>query len=127
MLLRSSPGTWEHEDRNPEGNSAGKGACRHRAFRWLGRLTVARPAHRAVAGALIHERGGDESAAARRHQQERRIRWEPRAATLGKGASWIDAEGKEQPVTLDDIVIIAPYNAQVFEIQQHLQVPVSAP
>jgi len=39
---------------------------------------------------------------------------------LGKGATWIDADGKEQSVTLDDIVIIAPYNAQVFEIQQHL-------
>jgi superfamily I DNA and/or RNA helicase len=34
--------------------------------------------------------------------------------------TWIDADGKEQPVRLDDIVIIAPYNAQVFEIQQHL-------
>ena len=41
-------------------------------------------------------------------------------AMLDKGATWIDADGKEQPVTLDDIVIIAPYNAQVFEIQQHL-------
>ncbi len=41
-------------------------------------------------------------------------------AMLDRGATWIDADGKEQPVTLDDIVIIAPYNAQVFEIQQHL-------
>jgi superfamily I DNA and/or RNA helicase len=41
-------------------------------------------------------------------------------AMLEKGATSIDADGKEQPVTLDDLVIIAPYNAQVFEIQQHL-------
>jgi len=41
-------------------------------------------------------------------------------AMLDKGATWIDADGQEQPVKLDDIVIIAPYNAQVFEIQQHL-------
>ena len=35
-------------------------------------------------------------------------------------ATWIDCDGHEKPVTLDDIVIITPYNAQVFEIQQHL-------
>jgi uncharacterized protein len=34
--------------------------------------------------------------------------------------SWIDREGKEAALTLDDIVIITPYNAQVFEIQQLL-------
>src|SRR5580692_9326791 len=39
---------------------------------------------------------------------------------LDKGATWIDADCNEQPVRLDDIVIIAPYNAQVFEIQQRL-------
>src|SRR6202007_1676045 len=32
----------------------------------------------------------------------------------------VDREGKEKPVTHDDIVIITPYNAQVFEIQQYL-------
>ncbi len=35
-------------------------------------------------------------------------------------ATWIDREGQEKPITLDDIVIITPYNAQVFEIQQRL-------
>ena len=30
------------------------------------------------------------------------------------------AKGKRRPITLDDIVIITPYNAQVFEIQQCL-------
>ncbi|MBW9265761.1 MAG: TM0106 family RecB-like putative nuclease [Candidatus Thiodiazotropha sp. (ex. Lucinisca nassula)] len=33
---------------------------------------------------------------------------------------WTDREGNEKPLTLDDIVIITPYNAQVFEIQQRL-------
>ena len=39
---------------------------------------------------------------------------------LGSNATWVDRDGQERPVTLDDIVIIAPYNAQVFEIQEHL-------
>jgi uncharacterized protein len=34
--------------------------------------------------------------------------------------TWIDREGQDRPLTLEDILIIAPYNAQVFEIQQHL-------
>lgn len=33
---------------------------------------------------------------------------------------WVDRRGKEAPVSTDDILIITPYNAQVFEIQQHL-------
>ena len=33
---------------------------------------------------------------------------------------WIDRHGKEALVTTDDILIITPYNAQAFEIQQHL-------
>jgi predicted RecB family nuclease len=46
-------------------------------------------------------------------------------ATLVNGvlqskAVWVDRDGDEKPVTLDDIVIITPYNAQVFEIQQQL-------
>jgi predicted RecB family nuclease len=39
---------------------------------------------------------------------------------LRGGASWVDRDGEEKPVTLEDIVIITPYNAQVFEIQQRL-------
>lgn len=35
-------------------------------------------------------------------------------------ATWIDRDGQERPVTPNDILIIAPYNAQVFEIQQRL-------
>lgn len=41
-------------------------------------------------------------------------------AILGNKATWIDRDGAERPVGLEDIVIITPYNAQVFEIQQRL-------
>ena len=33
---------------------------------------------------------------------------------------WIDPAGAERILTLNDILIVAPYNAQVFEIQKHL-------
>ena len=39
---------------------------------------------------------------------------------LTSGASWIDQHGQDKPITMDDILIIAPYNAQVFQIQQRL-------
>ena len=39
---------------------------------------------------------------------------------LASKATWIDRDGQEKPVTLKDIVIITPYNAQVFEIQERL-------
>jgi uncharacterized protein len=39
---------------------------------------------------------------------------------LASGASWIDTDGVERPITLADILIIAPYNAQVFEIDDRL-------
>ena len=35
-------------------------------------------------------------------------------------ATWIDKEGTERQIGLEDILIIAPYNAQVFEIQERL-------
>jgi uncharacterized protein len=35
-------------------------------------------------------------------------------------STWIDRDGLERPVTLADILIMPPYNAQVFEIQQLL-------
>ncbi|WP_027571501.1 TM0106 family RecB-like putative nuclease [Bradyrhizobium sp. WSM1743] len=41
-------------------------------------------------------------------------------AILAGSATWVDREEKGRPVALDDIVIITPYNAQVFEIQQCL-------
>ena len=39
---------------------------------------------------------------------------------LDSRATWIDKDGVEQPVALSDILIIAPYNAQVFELQERL-------
>jgi uncharacterized protein len=39
---------------------------------------------------------------------------------LASKATWVDLEGRQKPVTLEDIMIITPYNAQVFEIQQRL-------
>ena len=39
---------------------------------------------------------------------------------LDEPASWIDRRGNQRPLGLDDILIIAPYNAQVFELQQRL-------
>jgi uncharacterized protein len=41
-------------------------------------------------------------------------------AILSSGAKWIDMGGKEKAVSLDDILIIAPYNAQVFELQDRI-------
>jgi superfamily I DNA and/or RNA helicase len=39
---------------------------------------------------------------------------------LSSEASWRDRDGSEALITLKDILIIAPYNAQVFEIQERL-------
>lgn len=39
---------------------------------------------------------------------------------LGSESKWVDREGKIKNITIEDILIIAPYNAQVFEIQQIL-------
>jgi superfamily I DNA and/or RNA helicase len=39
---------------------------------------------------------------------------------LDSKATWVDRDGTEQQLTIDDIVIITPYNAQVFEIKQQL-------
>lgn len=39
---------------------------------------------------------------------------------LEYGADWTDRNGVTKPVTIEEILIIAPYNAQVFEIQQRL-------
>jgi predicted RecB family nuclease len=39
---------------------------------------------------------------------------------LSSNTSWIDGTGKEASIRLEDILIIAPYNAQVFELQERL-------
>jgi uncharacterized protein len=39
---------------------------------------------------------------------------------LGANTSWVDGKNQESKITLDDILIMAPYNAQVFELQDRL-------
>jgi uncharacterized protein len=39
---------------------------------------------------------------------------------LQSQATWVDRDGQKKPVTLGDILIITPYNAQVFEIHRAL-------
>lgn len=39
---------------------------------------------------------------------------------LSSNTTWIDRDGKEHAITPNDILIIAPYNAQVFELQDRL-------
>lgn len=39
---------------------------------------------------------------------------------LGAGTTWIDKHGVEARVTLNEILIIAPYNAQVIELQDRI-------
>lgn len=39
---------------------------------------------------------------------------------LQPGVSWIDMKGIERPLGLDDILIVAPYNAQVFKLVDRL-------
>jgi len=42
------------------------------------------------------------------------------ADILSSGASWVDRTGIERAITPEDILIIAPYNAQVCELQERL-------
>jgi uncharacterized protein len=39
---------------------------------------------------------------------------------LGSKATWVDRNGAESSIALDDVLIIAPYNAQVFELQERI-------
>lgn len=39
---------------------------------------------------------------------------------LAQQTTWVDRHNIETPITLDDILIVAPYNAQVFELQRRL-------
>lgn len=43
------------------------------------------------------------------------------ADILSSGATWIDRKGEEKPFRLEDILIMAPYNAQVFELQDRIK------
>ena len=39
---------------------------------------------------------------------------------LGSGSTWFDRTGVERRLELSDILVIAPYNAQVFELRERL-------
>ncbi len=39
---------------------------------------------------------------------------------LASGTTWVDKHGMELPITIQDVLIIAPYNAQVFELQDRI-------
>lgn len=53
-------------------------------------------------------------------QEEARTVQEIVEEILRSGSKWTDRQGKTKDIIIDDILIIAPYNAQVFEIQQRL-------
>ena len=42
------------------------------------------------------------------------------SSLVQQDASWVDKDGRERPITSDDVLIIAPYNAQLFKIQERL-------
>jgi len=42
------------------------------------------------------------------------------AEILGSSTTWVDRHGAENVVTLDDILIISPYNAQVFDLKDRI-------
>lgn len=42
------------------------------------------------------------------------------AEILAGGTTWIDREGAEAQVGLEEILVIAPYDAQVFELQERI-------
>ncbi len=44
----------------------------------------------------------------------------PRPSLVEGGSSWIDPEGVSRPLTWDDVLIVAPYNAQVGAIKRRL-------
>lgn len=64
--------------------------------------------------AVTHE--GNQSSAPEEAEQIRTLIGE----ILGTKSTWIDAKGRELPLEAKDILIIAPYNAQVFELQERL-------
>jgi AAA domain len=39
---------------------------------------------------------------------------------MNSRSTWIDGDSQEKAITFEDVVIITPYNAQVFEIKQQL-------
>ena len=63
---------------------------------------------------VVHE--GNQSSA----PEEAAEVWELVKNILGSNATWVDRENQERRITLADILIIAPYNAQVFELEDRI-------
>jgi uncharacterized protein len=42
-------------------------------------------------------------------------------SVLGSGATFTDSEGRTRPVGLRDLLVVAPYNAQVSRIEKQLE------
>jgi predicted RecB family nuclease len=63
---------------------------------------------------IIHE--GNQSSCPEEADQIRELVTE----ILGSNSTWINRERTEAAIELDDILIIAPYNAQVFELQERI-------
>lgn len=64
--------------------------------------------------AVPHE--GNQNCSLEEAEEVRRLVQE----VLASHATWVDADGVEKPIGVADILIIAPYNSQVFEIQRRL-------
>ncbi|MGA7904006.1 MAG: AAA domain-containing protein [Terrimicrobiaceae bacterium] len=42
------------------------------------------------------------------------------ASLVQTGVNWIDDKGQSRPLRLDDVLIVAPYNAQVSDLSNRL-------
>jgi predicted RecB family nuclease len=61
-----------------------------------------------------HERADNESV------EEARLVAEVVRGIVEGGSTWVDRRGTERPITYDDVLVVAPYNAQVGAILQQL-------
>jgi len=43
------------------------------------------------------------------------------ARLTARGATWVDASGREQPIAGSDVLVVAPYNAQVTRLYERLE------
>ena len=42
------------------------------------------------------------------------------ASLVQTGVNWIDDKGRSRPLRLDDVLIVAPYNAQVSDLSNRI-------
>lgn len=84
----------------------------------LERQALTGPTRFAGAGLFVEpvEHEGNQSASSQEVARVRQIVDELRA----EGVTWTDRKGEEHPVGWDDILVVAPYNAQVVDLQTEL-------